>query len=163
MRLIKLTQGYYTKVDDTDYEWLSKYKWHIKKCYGKCLYASNCGVKLDSNKSVGMHRLILGIVNSSLECDHIDHDTLNNQRSNLRICTHQQNLTNRKALNNTSSKYLGVYKTKYGKYVSHLTIKGKQMYLGMFKTEIRAAIEYDKVALIYHKEFANLNILKPRK
>lgn len=162
MKLIKLTQGYYTKVDDADFDWLSKYPWRIYHPRNMYFYART---GYDGNL---MHRIIMRLNNSKLCVDHIDHDGLNNQRSNLRVCTHAENMRHRKSANNSSSKYLGVCLIKaYNKngtfrtyYYATIKYSDKQTHLGCFKDERRAAIEYDKAAIIHHKEFANLNILK---
>lgn len=82
MREIKLTQGLFAKVDDEDYERLNQYKWHAAK--GKYhTYASRYIGKgaTGSSKSVPMHREILGITDSKVFGDHINHDGLDNRRS----------------------------------------------------------------------------------
>lgn len=79
MKLIKITKGFYVKVDDKNFEWLSKYKWHIQ-ISGNQKYAMH-------NRIGKMHRYILGLVDSNIHTDHIDSNGLNNQRSNLRVVT----------------------------------------------------------------------------
>jgi hypothetical protein len=89
-----------------------------------------------------------------LQVDHIDHNGLNNQKSNLRICTLAENRRNRRARG--KSKYLGVYYDN-GYIRAVISVNGIQKRLGYFKIEETAAMAYDKAATIYHKEFANLN------
>jgi hypothetical protein len=43
-----------------------------------------------------LHRWLLGLIDRKIEVDHIDNDGLNNRRSNLRTCTHKENMRFRK-------------------------------------------------------------------
>jgi hypothetical protein len=95
---------------------------------------------------------------NGLEVDHIDGDGLNNQRFNLRICTKEQNRCNRKP--NGDKKYIGVCGLNNGKFIAHIRHNKKLYHLGVFKTESDAAKAYNKAAIKYHREFANLNIIK---
>lgn len=89
--------------------------------------------------------------------DHIDGNKLNNQFSNLRICTNSENLRNRKKV---SGNYKGVYfDSKRNKWTSQITLNYKRHYLGHFNTEKEAAVAYNNKARILHGSFANLNIL----
>jgi hypothetical protein len=87
-KLIPLTQGKFAIVDAADYEWLSQYKWFVKKRKNTSYAESK-----KKGKTVKMHRLITGAP-PHLFVDHIDHNGLNNRRSNLRLCTQQQNVYN---------------------------------------------------------------------
>lgn len=114
MRLIKAsTKDVYFKVDDDDYEELSKFKWyvHISRSgtppYAKRVVYVRRGGK-DTSISVMMHRQITDAP-KGMDVDHINHDTLDNQRANLRVCTHTRNVHNRRAANvGARSKYIGV-------------------------------------------------------
>jgi hypothetical protein len=102
-----------------------------------------------------MHREILNTPLNK-QVDHIDHDGLNNQRDNIRICSVSQNHMNKKPIG--VSKYLGVFYDR--KYIrAAIKYHGKYHYLGFFKTENDAALAYNEAAKKYHGEFANLNIL----
>lgn len=90
--------------------------------------------------------------------DHIDNDKSNNLIENLRSVTQSQNLMNSKSAKNSSSKYKGVYYHKKAKkWVAQIHIDGKLKYLGIFKSEIDAALTYNKVAIEYFDEYAYLN------
>ena len=103
MKKIKLGNDINTTlVDDEDYEILNQHKWHNNIGYART------DIK-DGNKWFGklMHRLIMNVP-IKMEVDHIDRNGLNNQKSNLRIVTHQQNSMNSKKQKGSSSKYKGV-------------------------------------------------------
>jgi len=90
--------------------------------------------------------------------DHIDHDGLNNQRSNLRRATRSQNNHNQRPRYGGTSQYKGVslYKQR-GKWFALLRIDGRLIYLGLFDDEVEAALAYDRHARIEFGEFAYLN------
>jgi hypothetical protein len=155
MREIKLTQDKVALVDDEDFEYLNQWKWHAHKdgnnYYVERIIRLPRGLKY---QYVSMHRLIMNTP-KGMQTDHKDHDGLNNQKSNLRICTRSQNQMNRKAIEATS-KYKGVW-YENGKIRSAITINKEQVYLGYFNSEKDAAIAYDIAAKKYYGEFAYLN------
>ncbi|KML36387.1 hypothetical protein VL14_21150 [Cytobacillus firmus] len=80
--------------------------------------------------------------------DHINHDTLDNRKMNLRIVPHSVNSLNRKceAKNNRSSGCLGVsWNTRKKKWCSNVTIKGKYKHLGYFD-DLNKAAEVSRIA-----------------
>lgn len=94
--------------------------------------------------------------------DHIDRNTQNDRIENLRPATRNQNNSNVTCHKNGTSKYLGVYsRFRYNHitWVAGIKSNGKQNHLGHFKTENDAAKAYNAAAIIYHGEFANLNII----
>jgi hypothetical protein len=97
-------------------------------------------------------------VPDGFQIDHIDGDGLNNQKSNLRIGTHQQNIMNRTKQRNNTSGYKGVsFDKSTNKFVAQIGYNKKGIHIGSFKTAILAARAYDVEAIKYHGEFANLN------
>ena len=105
-----------------------------------------------------MHREILGITDPKINVDHLDGDGLNNQRSNLRVCTDSQNGANRGKQKNNKSGYKGVHwnkKTK--KWAAQIQYHKKVLNLGYYSDIIEAAKAYDKKALELFGEFARLN------
>jgi hypothetical protein len=95
------------------------------------------------------------------EVDHIDGNTFDNRRSsNLRLCTHHQNLINKKIQKNNITGFKGVvYREKNKKYSAQIQCNNKSIHLGMFSNPIDAALAYNAAALKYHGEFARLNEL----
>lgn len=108
-------------------------------------------------KLIPIHRLICPDNLSFI--DHKDRNPLNNCRSNLRICTHAENMRNRKIhKGDKTSQYKGVYKPKdYKKWVAYICCDGKIYRIGAFEKEEDAAEAYNKKALELHGEFAFLN------
>lgn len=105
-----------------------------------------------------MHRQIIE-VGDGLLTDHINHNSVDNRKANLRPATPTQSNRNRRKFSGQSnSKYKGVYWKKHiKKWVAQIGVDRKVIHLGCFKKEIDAAKAYDQGARIYHKEFASLN------
>lgn len=111
-----------------------------------------------------MARLIFLYHNNQLsECiDHIDHDTMNNKIENLRAATKLENNRNSSSRKNSSSQYCGVsFHIRIKKWGASVRINNRQIHIGYFDSEIEAALAYNRFAVKYYKEFANLNIIKP--
>lgn len=155
---IPLTQGKFAVVDDEDYNDLIKYKWYLLK--GRTtFYAARDTRNLAKTKgeTILMHRQILKVPKNK-ETDHKNHNGLDCRKSNIRICSCQQNQANRKQLNNKSSKYKGVYWHKLARKWMVTIKKGyNNYYLGLFDDEKKAAKIYDKKAKELNGEFAYLN------
>jgi len=105
-----------------------------------------------------MHRRVINIPGNLL-CDHINRNSLDNRKANLRPATVSQNLCNRhKTKSRTRSKYKGLEWDKaQRKWKARIQINNRKIYLGSFNSEIDAARAYDHAAMKYHREFANLN------
>lgn len=144
----------YALVDEKWYEELSKYKWY----YINNKYVRRC--TSDPNKKILMHRQIMGVINDpTLEIDHINHNGLDNREGNLRTCTGSENKKNSiKPAFKTYTEYKGICQRE-GRdgWEANITNNKQQIYLGMFETEIIAALAYDKAARELFGEFACLN------
>jgi len=158
MKKIKLTQGKFALVDDEDFEYLNQWKWYATKSRST-FYAmrKEWSRVFKKDSTILMHRQICK-TKARMITDHKDHNGLNNQKENIRTCTHGQNQKNRTATTGRSSKYLGVFWFAARKHwVARINNKYKSFYLGSFKKEKDAARAYNEAAIKYHKEFANLN------
>jgi hypothetical protein len=92
--------------------------------------------------------------------DHINHDTLDNRRQNLRKCTGTQNKTNSKIYRNNKSGFKGVHWHKRdGTWGASIGYNGKQIHIGYFATLEEAARAYNETARQLHGEFAYLNAI----
>lgn len=158
MKIINLINSdKFVMVDDCDFEHLIKFRWHILK--GKRTnYCKIMTGKRDNRKSVLMHRFLLN-PSKGMEVDHVDGNGLNNQKSNLRICTAAQNRSNQiRNRPNKTSKFKGVsWNRESKKWVSNIQHNKNPMFLGFFSNEIEAAKSYDQAAKECFKEFAYLN------
>lgn len=153
MRKIKLTGKYgqnkFTLVDNDDFELVNKFKWYLSGTYP----VKSLG-KRPNRKKISLHRFLLNPP-LNMMIDHIDRNGLNNQRSNLRICTNSQNIMNAKKSNNRSSKYKGVCRLVAKPWRAYI---GRKI-LGSFATEKEAAQAYNVAAKKLYGDFARLNVI----
>jgi hypothetical protein len=150
MKEIILTQGKVALVDDEDFIELNKYKWYAHHSKNKW-YAIRYN---KGYKNIKMHRQIL---NFPKETDHINGNGLDNQRSNLRICNHSQNMANMEKRKNATSHFKGVtFHKKNRKWIARLGNNGG-VYIGSFTNETDAGKAYDEKAKELYNKFSNLN------
>ena len=108
------------------------------------------------HKNELLHRFIVSCPVGML-VDHINGNTLDNRRSNLRICTHAGNSQNRSMGKNNSSGYKCVYfdsRAKKKKWFSRIRVNRKPVYLGHFETPEKAYEAYVAASKKYHGEFS---------
>lgn len=152
---IPLTEDRYALIDNEDLELILGYKWRLEKNRND-IYA--IATLKDKNRSIRMHRLIMKAQKGD-QIDHINHNGLDNRKTNLRIVTTSQNQMNRLKRHGTTSKYKGVSWNKNGhKWEARVVINKKDTYIGLFDSEIEAAQTYDKWAKDSFGEYARLNL-----
>jgi len=159
VKKIQLTQGKYALVDDEDYEFINSFKWY----YGQGYACRNERLPDGNRKTIKMHRVIAKTPEDK-QTDHINRNTLDNRKSNLRNVDQKDNAKNADKKSKATSKYKGVsyYKRKqdkYGKWKANIQVDGKKINLGYFDSEIEAALKYNEAAKKYFGEFAVLNKL----
>ncbi len=131
MKLIPLTQGFSTMVDDEDYDELSQYSWSVSSLTWCCPYVRYAR-RYVGRKLIPMHRHIIGALPGQ-EVDHINRDGLDNRRHNLRIATRSQNGFNRGMQSNNTSGEIGiVWHRRNNRWQAQAMIERKMHYLGQF-------------------------------
>lgn len=157
-------------VDDDLYDDLIKYNWSISSNG----YAQRRVIQPDGKESIiSMHRQIMGLTFGDNKCvDHINSNRLHNRKSNLRRCTHTENIHNSKLSKRNKSKAKGVfhqcikYTTKnviaYKYYRRASIMFNRQLiYLGLFPNTDegfeRAKNTYNKATIKYYGQFTYLN------
>jgi hypothetical protein len=147
-------------VDDEDYNAVSIHKWTITRI-GHTFYAHRPipGPK-GKKKYTYLHRFLLDHPEKGLDVDHEDGNGLNNQRSNLRTCTHAENIRKKRKQKNNTSGYVGVSLDKRnGRFHAYIKLNGKRTFIGYYKHAIDAAAAYNRKAVELHGEFAHINPL----
>lgn len=134
-----------------DYTW---YKHHNKN--NNTIYMR--GWNKNTRKKEMMHRVIIK-AEKGKQVDHINGNTLDNRKSNLRICNHAENIRNRGQRKNSNTKHKGVFKSGK-KWGANIGYENNRYYLGVFETQKEASLAYNKAALKYHGEFAQLNTVE---
>lgn len=160
MKKIQLSQGKAALVDDEDYEFLSRWKWH----YGVGGYACRSQYFGMMNgkpkkKLILMHR----VVNKTFvddQTDHINGDRLDNRRLNLRTVNQSQNNMNQKPLAGKSSIYKGVSFFKRDEtWEAHIKKDGRKRHIGYYSSEKTAARAYNIMAHQLFGDYARPNVI----
>jgi len=156
MKFIVLSKGYFSCVDDDDFDRVNKFKWSAS-VDNKTVYAmrkERCLIT-GQRKTVTMHRFIMNQTDPKIHIDHADGDGLMNCKFNLRVCSNQQNAMNRRRINNDSG-FKGVSKNG-GKWAAKIMKNKQRFFIGNFPNPEAAARAYDQKAKELFGEFANLN------
>lgn len=103
-------------------------------------------------RRVYLHRLLMGAGRGQV-VDHINGNTLDNRTENLRLCSHQENMRNRRPQPDRALPQ-GVWNAGYGRFNSGITVCGKTIHLGVFDTPTAAHAAYVTAKNKYHGEFS---------
>lgn len=146
-------------VDDEEYEYLSKFRWYAKQSSESLFYA----VRNSDKKR--MHRIILNPKSNEI-IDHINGDSLDNRKLNLRIVSQKINITNGRLRKNNVSGVQGISFTKrLNKWRSYLNV-GNKHYSKHFSSIEEATLyrkELEKTHLGVELPAQTLKQLKLRK
>jgi len=148
--IIKIDRRAHLIVDDDVYRWAKDIKWQV---HGTHKYAR----MITKGKVYYLHRMVMSAVNGEY-IDHINRNTWDNRRCNLRFTDVRHNIANapkRKGRN----PYKGVYQKRGKKWTAQLAANRKSIFLGMFDTPEEAALVYNKAAKKEYGEFAYLNVI----
>jgi hypothetical protein len=153
--IIELTKGYSTVVDDDVSAEILQKKYCAIICGGNKVYA----VTNIKGKTKALHRIITNAP-KGMVVDHINGDTLDNRKENLRLCLHKENVRNQKLHPDKLQKYKGVDLMKLrNKYRARIVKDYKNIHIGLFDTPEEAAFAYNEKAKELFGEFAYLNII----
>lgn len=156
---IILTKEMETIIDIDDLDKVKQYRWTINKQGNKFYARTKINVEGSKRKSVALHSIIMGAENlNKVYIDHCNRDSLNNCKSNLRICSILENNRNQAIRKDNKSGYKGVHWHKqHMKWYANISVNKKDIFLGLFKIKEEAARKYNEAAIKYFGEFAYLN------
>jgi hypothetical protein len=160
MKKIKLTRGYEAIVDDEDYEHLNQFKWAAQPKGDGSIYAyrmSRRTYSFEKRHNIRMHRDIVNCPENKV-VDHINHNTLDNRKVNLRISSHTENMRNRKLQKNNKLGTPGIsFVPVNTNNPWRVTIRiGEKWphYVGSYETKELAEQAYKDASIQYHGKFS---------
>ena len=138
-------------IDLEDVDKVKNIKWHKSDLQRNTYYC------MSNNKTWRrLHRLIMNVTDPNIFVDHINHNGLDNRKSNLRICTNQENIRNCITPKNNKSGYKGIYWAKdKNKWTVQITLNNKTKYIGRYEKLEDAIAARKEAAKKYYGEFAN--------
>jgi len=147
--MFSIAKGKTALIDKEDYDKVSKYRWN----YNNGAVCTNV-IKDNRRTTIKLHRFILNLPARKPIVDHVNGNPLDNRKSNLRLCTHAENLRNRSMNSNNKSGYKGVYWHKTaGKWTAQVSVNGSKKHLGLFDKPEDAYKAYVKQAKLLHGEY----------
>lgn len=150
--MIPLTKGLFAIVDREDAEMLSNFKWFSSKSKNH-IYALCC---LSGDTKVQMHRMIMNCPDGYV-IDHINGNSLDNRKANLRICTHAENCRNQKKMAGSKTKKGVSYHKGNKRWRARIGVNQKQISLGCFDSEELAHAAYEAASKNIHGEYGNVS------
>jgi hypothetical protein len=142
-------------IDADDAERVLAYKWSLSVCNSGLQYAQHREPKSKGAKLTKLHRFIMGVTDSSKCVDHINGNTLDNRKCNLRVCNQGENMRNyRRAWGKEGIR--GVMKTRTGKYRARIRYQNKLHHIGTFDTQRDASVAYAFASSLLHGDFGSL-------
>jgi hypothetical protein len=149
---------FYAIVDDEDYEFLSKWKWHLS-ANGKNVVHTFGKNQIGNSRKItkGIHSII-NKTPKGFFTDHINGNPLDNRKINLRTVTPQQNQWNKRPGKKSKTGIKGVGWCKQtSRWKVSIFANEKSKTLGRFFCLGKAIKKYNNFAENYHGEYARLN------
>jgi len=154
MKEIELGRGIKAIVDDEDYEWLNQWKWCAG---GRAPYTAQR--RAGKFRVLLMHRMVMSCPAGKV-VDHINGNSLDNRKANLRICRQGENARNAAKRSHNKSGFKGVWWHPQSQmWRAVVRVNGKNNHIGLFKGKEDAARAYDQAAVKLHGEFARTNAM----
>ena len=148
--MMPLTKGYVTKIDASDALLVAGFNLHATVGRSGVYAIASLG---HGNKKMCLHRMIMSAPDG-IHVDHINGDTLDNRRDNLRLATAAQNSRNCKPVMGGTSEMKGVsWHKASNRWRAQIRVETKKIHLGIFKSEADAYAAYCDASDKYHGEF----------
>jgi len=148
---LAISKNLFTTIDEEDMARLTScglLKWNAQKSGARFYVSKNHG----RNGKMYLHRFLMDAQPGQV-LDHINGDSLDNRKSNLRFCSHRQNMANKVGRVDALK---GV--TRSGKnWAAQIQTNGVHVNIGVFSTQYDAARAYDFAAAMFFGEFAVFN------
>ncbi len=129
---INLTNGYITVIDDKDYDLISSYTWHSKLSHSGNVCAATNIRRDGKQRTVRMHRFIMNAEKGTI-IDHLNNNSLDNRRENLKIVSNRDNaINNKKPYNDT------YFDKRCNKWQVAIRVDKKLVWLGYHSTKEEA-------------------------
>lgn len=123
-KTIPLTQNQFSTVNNWWYDYLAQWNWLAQWNESTKSFYAVRHVRVPYRMAISMHRVVAQTPDD-MECDHRNHNTLDNTDENLRNVTHSQSMMNRKIFKNNELGIAGVHKRASGKYIARLYFEKK--------------------------------------
>ena len=151
---VPLTRGHYATIDAEDAPLVEGSNWCAMSEKARMHYAVR--TRLLSNgefQTIFMHRLIAQAYSGTI-VDHVNHDPIDNRKTNLRLCSYTENGQNSRKKTPGKSNLKGVcWHNQKEKWFARITVNKKQIYLGLYDTEEEAHKAYCEASEQMHKEY----------
>lgn len=155
---VPLTKGKVAIIDAEDADRVLAYKWSACAPRNGIFYAQ---ARVDSGPGPRTHAYLHRFIMQPpprMQVDHVNGNTLDCRRANMRIASASENCRNRgKRSDGTTSAYKGVCLNR-SRWLVQINAPGRKRHVGYFDDEIEAALAYDRAAIEAYGEFARLNV-----
>jgi|SRR5580658_3470180 hypothetical protein len=155
MKKLLLSKGEICLVNDEDFDYLNQWTWTTYISRSGIPYVGRRQRMVEKSVTVYLHRDILKLQKGEYG-DHINGNTLDNRRDNLRKATSSQNGYNKNIRKDNSTGFKGVLPVR-DKFIANIKVGPNRIHLGTFSTPKEAGKAYDEAAIKYFGEFAKTN------
>lgn len=140
--IVPLTKGYEAIIDAEDMHIADSVNWSAMVPKSKS--GKEYSPYAIRGYGILLHREIMQAKKGQI-LDHINGNTLDNRKSNLRFCTHSQNMQNSQRHETNTSGHRGVrFRKDRNKWRSEIYFNGKYIHLGLFENKIDAISAYEQ-------------------
>lgn len=157
---IPLTRGKYALVSSQDRSWVERYNWCVLGEHGYAGRFISKGLPVKRMHREVLERLLGRALSRHELVDHINHDTLDNRRENLRLADNSQNHGNQRLTSRNTSGHKGIFwEADRRKWRTTIRYRGLAIIIGRFEERQEAAWFYDQWAIALHGDYALTNFL----